>query len=163
MNLTDVRFGKKEDAAAALVIWRTAASFWIEAGQPLWAVEQFGLDRIQAQAEARQLVVGEEAGAVVACMLVEDGDRLMWREAAPGEALYLHKLAALRAGSRQWASRLVEWAVAEARGRGIALLRLDCTDRPALIRIYEACGFARVDDAPLLLGGVLNHRMERRL
>lgn len=163
MSLADVRFAKNDDAAAALDIWRAAASFWIEAGQPLWTVEQFQIEKIKAQVAARQLVVGVDAGVVAACMLVEDEDRLMWPEAARGEALYLHKLAALRAGSGQWAPRLTGWATDEAKARGIARLRLDCTDRPALIRIYEACDFTPVDDAPLMLGGVVNHRMERQL
>jgi hypothetical protein len=163
VSLFDVRFGTTDDAAAALGIWRGAASFWIDAGQPLWSVEQFRIETITAQAHAGQLVVGEEAGAVTACMIVENQDRLMWRDAAPGEALYLHKLAARRTGSGQWASRFVGWAVEEAGRRGIDRLRLDCTDRPALIRIYEAEGFVRIDDRPLMLGDVLNHRFERLL
>jgi len=131
----DVRPGTIADAAAALDIWRAAASFWIAAGRPLWTVAQFTLGRIETAAQAGQLVIGLEAGEIVACMLVEDKDQLMWRESEPGAALYLHKLAAKCTGSRNWAPRLVGWAALEAGRRGIDRLRLDCTDRPELIRI----------------------------
>ena len=157
-----VRLARPDEAAAAVTIWREVALWLIELGQPLWSVEQFDDAATAAFARTGQLVLGFDRDRAVAVMTIQDEDRLFWPEAAPRAALYMHKLAVRRSSAGQrWSRRLIEWAAAAAGERSAQFLRLDCDPRPELTRLYEGCGFARVDAEPVVRGGFSTVRFER--
>ncbi len=162
-NLT-VRLARRDEAAAAVAIWREAALWLIGLGQPLWTLDQFDEAFGAELAGAGQLALGFDRDQPVAAMTIQDEDRLFWPEDARGSALYLHKLAVRRDFAGQgWSWRLIDWAGLCAGERALPLLRLDSAPRPGLIRLYEGCGFARVDAGPVLRGGFETVRFERAI
>jgi hypothetical protein len=157
-----VRLATPDEASRAVAIWREVAGWLIAIGQPLWRVEQFDEASAVALIQGGELAMGFEGDRPAAVMTIQGHDPLFWPEAAPSSALYLHKIAVSRgfAGSG-WTSRLIDWAGVRAHQQAIGLLRLDCSPRPGLVRLYEACGFVPVDDGPVIRGGFETVRYQR--
>jgi GNAT superfamily N-acetyltransferase len=99
---------------------------------------------------------GQAVGAFL--LLFEDPD--LWPEAAPGQALYIHKLAVRRSVAGRGISRaMVEYAMAETRAVGRSFLRLDCAMRPKLWAFYEGLVFRHHSDRDM--GSYVIRRYER--
>jgi len=97
-------------------------------------------------------------------MLLQPDDRTYWPEAAPGTALYIHKVGVRRAfAGRGWLRRLVDFAADDARSRGLGRLRLDTLPGPALQSLYEGLGFSALVEPPYRVAGRTVIRMERLL
>lgn len=147
-----IRPGTSADAASVLslydgaVAWLTATG---RAGQ--WGTVPFS---VQPQLVA-QVSEAAASGAMRIAQTPGDPERspagAMWLDDAPPYApppdmpeLYLHGLVVDRARSGQGIGRaLLDYAVDEARRRGVPRVRLDCWagGDQALVRYYERAGF----------------------
>jgi GNAT superfamily N-acetyltransferase len=97
-------------------------------------------------------------------MFLQTVDDFYWPEAAPGAALYIHKLAVRRAFAGQGLlGEMLAFAAADARARGIPLLRLDTFLRPAMQLMYERHGFSVVAETPRTVRGRQIIRLERAI
>lgn len=109
-------------------------------------------------------MIGYADSAPAATMLLQTADPVYWPEAAPGLALYLHKLAVRRSYAGQsWLARMIGFAIDEATRTRVPALRLDTLLRPKLQALYERYEFTRVAEAPLMVGGRQMIRMQRIL
>jgi GNAT superfamily N-acetyltransferase len=157
-----VRFAGAAEGATALSILLEAAAWGAARGTDIWSEAELRSIDFAAAARAGELVIGHEGGAPAATMLLQTSDPIYWPDDAPGDALYVHKVAVRRAfASLGWLTRLIEFAATEARARSIARLRLDTILRPQLQSMYERLGFFTVVEKPLLRNGRKMIRMER--
>lgn len=141
-----------------------AAAWLIARGQKLWDLSELRPEEAVACAKAGQLVVGCRDGAIAAAMFLWKEDPEAWPHAAPGEALYVHKLAVTRTeAGRGWSERLLSWAGEEARRAGRPFVRLDSELRPRVLALYERAGFLRIDREPFMIGPHPVVRFERRV
>jgi GNAT superfamily N-acetyltransferase len=122
----------------------TEAAAWLEGrGIPLWSPEQVSLAAVSPEVQARLYYLAWAGPVAVGTMRLTTSDPAFWPEAAPGEALYLHRLAVRRAAAGgQVSSQLLRWASGQATAIGARYLRLDCeTFRLSLRGVYERFGF----------------------
>ena len=130
-----------------------AAQWLIAKGEPLWGEPETSGEELARVARAGELVTGRMGTELCACMYLHNEDPVFWPEAAPGEALYIHRLAvARRFGGRGFSYALLDWAAHEARSTGRNFLRLDCEPRPKLLALYRDAGFLAVDATPIRVG-----------
>jgi GNAT superfamily N-acetyltransferase len=123
----------------------TEAAVWLcDRGMPLWAPDEVTACLVAPEVESGRYLLAWLGGVAVGTMRLTPSDPVFWPEAAPGEALYLHRLAVRRAASGgQVSSALLRAAVAAAVARGARYLRLDCeTSRLGLRGVYERFGFS---------------------
>jgi ribosomal protein S18 acetylase RimI-like enzyme len=152
----------EEFAAEALVIVQEAARWAMDRGYDVWTPAELGAQDFAAAARAQQLVMGFSGVRPAATMLIQTSDPIYWPEAAPNSSLFLHKIAVRREfAGQQWLRRLVEFAVADARDRGIGWIRLDTMFQSRLQGLYEMQGFTVVKEPPLLVDRRLMIRMQR--
>jgi GNAT superfamily N-acetyltransferase len=121
------------------------AAMWLEQrGAPLWRPADIGPDAIRDDVDAGSYVLARLGGQVVGVMRLTPLDVRFWPEAAPGEALYVHRLAVRRAHAGGTASlALLDFACSEARALRCAHVRLDCESTRAPLRaFYERQGFS---------------------
>jgi GNAT superfamily N-acetyltransferase len=150
-----------EDAGAALEILREVAQWLVDIGRPLWRVESFRLDDLERAARGGELVLGFESSGPVASMLLQTRDDIYWPNDPVGEALYIHKVAVRRcAAGQQWSTRLLAFAMEQARDAGARFLRLDTAGRVELLSLYQSQGFYVVDEHPRLVDGIPIYRLE---
>jgi GNAT superfamily N-acetyltransferase len=153
-----------ELACEALGILREAAAWALGRGVNVWADAELREQDLLAAAELGQLLMGFSGDRFAATMLLQSSDPIYWPDAAPHTALYLHKIAVRREfAGLGWLSRLIEFAVNDARDRGVPWLRLDTLCRSPLEGLYARHGFAALNEPPIVIGGRLMIRMERRL
>jgi GNAT superfamily N-acetyltransferase len=159
-----IRRARTNEAVFAAGILAEAAEWLNATGQKLWEPDEISLSKIAPRALARELVLGFEDAAPVACMFFQNEDRQNWPDAAPGSAFYVHRLAVRRScAGAGWARRLLDWAGEETRRNGRNFVRLDSEIRPRLLRLYEDAGFRRVDAEPFRVGRHLVVRLECRV
>ena len=159
-----IRYATLDDAPDAHRIIREIAEWLIAKGEPLWGADETSYETLEAIVRAGELVIGRLSGKTVACMFLHRADTKFWPEDAPGEALYLHRLAVTRKfAGRGLAHAMLNWAESETRAAGRNYLRLDCVPRAKLIRIYEMAGFVRVDPGPVKVGAHWVIRQQKRV
>ena len=159
-----VRFAESAEGATALSILLEAAAWGAARGTDIWSEAELRSIDFAAAARAGELVIGLEGSAPAATMLLQTVDPIYWPDDAPGDALYVHKLAVRRAfASLGWLTRLLEFAANEAHARSIDKLRLDTILRPRLQSMYERHGFITIVENPLVRNGRQMIRMERAL
>ncbi len=153
-----------EFAREALGILREAAAWALGRGVDVWADAELREWDFVAAAELGQLLMGFSGDRSAATMLLQTSDPVYWPDAAPNTALYLHKIAVRREfAGHGWLSHLIEFAVNDARDRGVPWLRLDTLCRSPLEELYARHGFAALNEPPIVMGGRLMIRMEREL
>jgi len=122
----------------------TEAAGWLEGrGMPLWSRQQVSLAAVSPEVQGGLFFLAWVGPVAVGTMRLTKSDLAFWPEAAPGEALYLHRLAVRRvaAGGRV-SSDLLRWAAGRATALGARYLRLDCeTFRHRLRGVYERFEF----------------------
>ena len=97
-------------------------------------------------------------------MRLQTEDALFWPNDAPGEALYIHKVAVSRShAGRGWTKRLIDFAVDAAQRLEIPHLRLDTVPIARMLKIYQDLGFEIVDTEPQDFDGRSLMRLQRRL
>ena len=166
---SDVRGGNvirvgPELAGEALGILREAAAWALGRGVGVWADADLRERDFLTAAELGQLLMGFCGDRSAATMLLQFSDPVYWPDAAPNTALYLHKIAVRREfAGHGWLTRLIDFAVNDARYHGIRRLRLDTLCGSPLEGLYAQHGFAALKEAPFVAGSHLMIRMEREL
>ena len=158
---TQIRAVSEEHIPSALLVLREASQWLTSRGLSGWSDLELQEIDLPRQCAAGALILGFEGDSAVACMLLQRSDPIYWPEAAPGSALYLHKLAVRRAHTgRGWGSRMIAWAKTEAQRLRIGRLRLDTWADSRLTELYSKHGFHLVDRAIKLEDGMVMCRME---
>jgi len=153
------------DAAPEAVAILLEVSAWsLARGIEVWTEAELPVATFESTARAGELLLGFEDGRAAATMTLQTLDTVYWPESPRGTALYLHKIGVRRAfAGSGWLGALVAFAVEDARGRGIPLLRLDTLAGTALRGLYEGQGFRALEEPPIMVRGRALIRMERRL
>jgi len=158
------RITRRDEARESLALLLEAAAWTAARGRPIWPSDAFSLPAQIRLARAGELIGGFADLRMTATMQLQDRDPVHWPHDAPGEALYVHKLAVRRANAGQgWTERLLDWASAEARRAGAAYLRLDTDPATPLPDLYRRAGFVAAPSGPAWLGGRYVLRMQRPL
>ena len=112
-------------------------------GEALWPPSALSAEALARQYLPEGFRLGWLDTRAAATMILLSTDPDFWPDAAPGEALYLHKLGVRpEFQGRALARRMLEAALSEAGSGGCSFLRLDTAwDRPKLRAIYDAFGF----------------------
>ncbi|MFJ4845093.1 GNAT family N-acetyltransferase [Streptomyces sp. NPDC088733] len=148
-----IRTGGPGDLSATLalldgaVAWLTARGRTGQWGTEPWSSRPAAVDRTRRYTEEYLLRVAEVGGEVAGvCVLAEEPPQFTPPAGEP--ELYIRLLVTDRARSGSGiGAALVDDAVAEARRRGVGLLRVDCYagGNGRLVRQYEALGFTRAE------------------
>ena len=162
--MKDVRRVAAGSAGDAVAILLEAAAHFAARGIEVWTADELHEADFAAAASAGELYLGYAGRHAVATMLLQSADPVYWPEAAPGSALYIHKVAVRRAAAGGgWLNQLIGHAVREALLREVPFLRLDTLEGPVLRSLYERLGFAALVEPPIEARGRRLIRMERRL
>ena len=122
---------------------------WLDStNQSLWNEEQVKWTRLSNDFKISDFFIAKFDGDLVACMAITDYDPFFWSNIEKGESLFIHKLAVKRcAAGKGLSDLLINYAKSICKDRGIAKIRLDCSqDRPKLRAVYERHGFYCVDE-----------------
>jgi hypothetical protein len=96
---SEIRIAAASEAKLVSEILSEAAG-WLEArGVPLWSPHQVSLPAVSPEVQNGVFFLAWLAGVPVGTMRLTTSDPAFWPEAAPGEALYLHRLAVRRAAA----------------------------------------------------------------
>lgn len=134
------------NAENAVRIMREVAQWCIDSGIQGWNPENLTVDKLIPGLTEDNFCIGQVDGRDACCMILQWDDRLFWPEATENEAGYIHKLCTRRefAGLRL-SEKMVEYAAAECRKKGLRFLRLDTGwHKEKLCSIYESLGFVKV-------------------
>ena len=161
----DLVFASPEEISEVAAVIQEAARWVTTWRAPLWDPELVGEDFVAPFVVAGQVLTARTRDGIAGVVILESVDEVFWPDRAPGEAIYLHKLAVRRAFAGTGLSTiLIDHAARLARSLGLRLLRLDC-DRP-LAAFYERQGFRRIDEIDVAhpqAGPMRVARMERDL
>jgi GNAT superfamily N-acetyltransferase len=131
-----------ESMEVAAILLEAAA--WLEQrGMPLWQASEFDTDRLAADIASGQYMLARWGALPAGVFKYQHEDPIIWPDAVPGEAAYIHRVAIRRryAGSGL-AAVLLDGAAARAQRAGCRYLRLDCESARLRLRVvYERCGF----------------------
>ncbi len=138
-----IRQATINDAEAVSSVLQEAAAWLEQQGMPLWRNNELAVERIAADIETGIFFVAEFADEIVAVTQFQLTDKVVWPDALPDEAAYVHRLAIKRQYARQGIStQLLHWAAARAQKLGRNFLRLDTEfTRLRLRGMYEKFGF----------------------
>lgn len=112
-------------------------------GEALWPPSALTAECLIQQYPPQGFRLGWLDAQAAATMILLSADPDFWPDAAPDEALYLHKLGVRPEFQGQaLARRMLEAALSEAVSSGCSFLRLDTAwNRPKLRAIYDTFGF----------------------
>jgi GNAT superfamily N-acetyltransferase len=140
---TQIRQATPQDAEVVADILKEAARWLEQAGMPLWREDELEPARIGADVSVGLFFLAEYSGDPAGTVKYQLEDSVVWPDARPQDAAYIHRLAVRRryAGTGLSAA-LLRWAVERTRTLDRQYLRLDCeSSRPRLRAIYERFGF----------------------
>ncbi|MBV2367127.1 GNAT family N-acetyltransferase [Streptomonospora nanhaiensis] len=145
--MTTIRLAEAADLDA-LIALRIESETWLHAaGIQQWVDRERGIRNLREGVAAGVTYVVDDGGTVAATLTLNGPDRDFWTdEDDPENALYLYKfiIGPAHRGTGL-GDALLDWACAEAEGRGKALLRLDCwRENKSLQRYYLDRGFHHV-------------------
>jgi GNAT superfamily N-acetyltransferase len=157
---TQIRQATPQDAEVVADILKEAARWLEQAGMPLWREDELEPARINADVSVGLFFLAEYSGDPAGTVKYQLEDSVVWPDARPQDAAYIHRLAVRRryAGTGLSAA-LLRWAVERTRTLDREYLRLDCeSSRPRLRAIYERFGFRYHSDRQV--GPYLVYRYE---
>jgi GNAT superfamily N-acetyltransferase len=140
---TQIRQATPQDAEVVADILKEAARWLEQAGMPLWREDELEPARINADVSVGLFFLAEYSGDPAGTVKYQLEDSVVWPDARPQDAAYIHRLAVRRryAGTGLSAA-LLRWAFERTRTLDRQYLRLDCeSSRPRLRAIYERFGF----------------------
>ncbi|MGZ6020511.1 MAG: GNAT family N-acetyltransferase [Phenylobacterium sp.] len=161
----EIGFATSADVADILAVLREGAVRMAEKGGGEWDIAKLTPALVAPFVERAEFLVAKAGVEVVGCCTLTRVDPEFWPEDPPGEAAYIHRLAARRAFAGGRVTRaLVEHCLGLARGWGCRALRLDC--HPKLRAVYAGLGFTHVDTGDIRISDgrvLLSDRFEIRL
>ena len=157
-----VRYAEPDEASSVLRILNEATLWSTRFGEPVWMPNGFSLAEQRSLAIRREQVGAYDGDMMVGCMRLQREDLLFWPDDCAGDALYVHKMAVVRAhAGLAWANRLIDFAVESARSQSIGYVKLDTVPLPRMLELYTDMGFVVVDREPRSFGGRLLVRLEK--
>jgi GNAT superfamily N-acetyltransferase len=132
-----------KEAETVANILKGAAQWLEQKDMPLWREEELAPARIATDVSAGLRFLAETNGESAGTLRFQLDDSLVWPNAPPLEAAYIHELAVRRryAGTGL-STRLLRWGVERTRALNRQYLRLDCVASRLRLRvIYETFGF----------------------
>jgi len=134
------------DVDASIDVLREVAQWCEDNNMGMWKVAELTKDRLLCGVSEENFCIGRIGGDNTCSMILQWYDPLFWPEAKENKAGYIHKLCVRRKYSGMGLSgKMVEFAVAECKKRGIRYLRLDTGwSRKPLCKLYESFGFRKV-------------------
>ncbi|MGW4403439.1 GNAT family N-acetyltransferase [Nonomuraea sp. NPDC004702] len=152
-----IREGRPGDDAVLLTMFDSAVQWLVSQNRTgQWGTRPFTGDPRRTQQAADWLAGGGMRIAEIddqpaGCIVV--GDAMPYVTPATEPELYVQVLVIdQRHAGRSVGRHLLQWALQEARDRGLGLVRVDCYagDDERLVSYYESCGFTR--DQPFTVG-----------
>lgn len=131
------------DVDGAIAIMRETAQWLVDAGMPLWRLEDLTKEKLLPGLEPRNFLIFMADGEPAAAMILQWRDTFYWPEIGENESGFVHKLCVRRKYAGKGLPRaMMDYAIGECGKRGVGWLRLD-TDagRPKLVGLYERLGF----------------------
>lgn len=162
-----IRHARQGDDAVVLAMFDSAVAWLVSQNRTgQWGTRPFTGDPRRTEQAAAWLAGGgmriaEIDGEPAGCIVV--GDPLPYVTPAPEPELYVQVLVIdQRHAGHAVGRRLLEWAIDEARDRGVGLVRVDCYagDDGRLVAYYESCGFTRTE--PFTVGEWPGMVLQRR-
>ena len=134
------------DVDNAIDILREIAQWCEDNKMNMWKVRDLTKEHLIVGVSSENFCVGKIGEDNASSMILQWYDPIFWPEAKENEAGYIHKLCVRRKYSGMGISgKMVEYAVAECKKRGIRYLRLDTGwSREPLRNLYENLGFKSV-------------------
>jgi GNAT superfamily N-acetyltransferase len=161
----DLGLAAPDDAPAVAEVLQEAARWITTWRSQLWDPALVGESFVMPYIARGEMLTARAEGRIAGVMIMLPEDPHFWPDRAPGEAVYLHKLAVRRAHAGAGVpAALIEHAAGLARAEDRLLLRLDCD--PPLSGFYQGLGFRPVDEVDVRhpeAGPMRVARMERRL
>jgi GNAT superfamily N-acetyltransferase len=147
-NEPQIRQATPQHAEAVSNVLKEAARWLSESGMPMWPEEEMGVERILPDINAGLFFLAEYSGNAAGTMKFQMDDPIVWPDALPQQATYIHRLAVRRRYAGTGLSKmLLQWGVKQTQLLGREYLRLDChTFRPRLRAMYEHFGFRHHSD-----------------
>ena len=138
-----IRQAMPHDAEVVSEILKEAARWLEQAGMPLWQENDVDITHIAPDVRAGLFYLAEYSGDPAGTLKFQLDDLVVWPDARPHDATYVHRLAVRRRyAGRGLSTALLRWAVERTQAIGRTYLRLDChAQRPRLRAIYEEFGF----------------------
>jgi len=145
---TQIRQASPQDVEVVADILKEAARWLEQAGMSLWREGELAPESIGAEVRAGLFFLAEVSGNPAGTVKFQLDDPIMWPDARPQEAAYIHRLAVRRAyAGTGLSTSLLRWAAKRAQTLGFRYLRLDCVaSRPRLRAVYERFGFEHHSD-----------------
>lgn len=130
----------------AISILREVAQWCEDNKMNMWKLSDLTEALLLVGVSSESFCVGKIGEENTCSMILQWYDPLFWPDAKENEAGYIHKLCVRRKYSGIGLSgKMVEYAVAECKKRGIKYLRLDTGwTRESLCKLYESFGFRKV-------------------
>ena len=138
-----IRQATDEDVETVSSVLKEAAHWLEQSGMPLWRDHELEPERIAAEVHAGLFFLAEAFGKSAGTLKFQLDDPIVWPDATPPDATYVHRLAVRRqyAGTGL-STALLSWAVNRTRSLGRRYVRLDCVATlPRLRAVYERFGF----------------------
>ncbi|MFJ4850724.1 GNAT family N-acetyltransferase [Streptomyces sp. NPDC088733] len=163
MTNLQIRPGRPDELATVEALLREASAWLASRNIDQWQFPPHR-DRITAALELGSCFLAFTDGQPVATVQVDDfADPEFWTiDDAPGDALYVHRMAVRRTvAGKGVGAELLDWAAEYATTRGKSWLRLDAwKDNEALHNYYRSTGFTlvRIVDLPHRRSGALFQR-----
>lgn len=131
---------------SSIDVLREVAKWCEDNKMNMWKVRDLTREHLLTGVNEKNFCVGKFEEDNACSMILQWHDPLFWPDAVEDEAGYIHKLCVRRTYSGMGLSRkMVEFAVAECKKRGIRYLRLDTGwSRAPLCKLYESLGFRKV-------------------
>ncbi|GHF46911.1 GNAT superfamily N-acetyltransferase [Amycolatopsis bartoniae] len=133
------------DEAVEWLVARGRAAQW---GAQPWSQDPERVQRVSEQIQGGDLQLAEVDGAVVGALIL--GERVPYVPPVDEPELYLVLLLASRQ-HRGVGAALIEFALAEARRRGVSVVRVDCWSGGdgKLVEYYRGQGFTPTVEVPV--------------
>ena len=144
-----IRQATPQDVEIVADILKEAARWLKQVGMPLWQEGELESSRIVPDVNAGLFFLAEYSGDSAGTLKFQLDDPVVWPDARPQDAAYIHRLAVRRQFAGTGLSTdLLFWAVERTHALRRRFLRLDCdASRPRLRALYERFGFRYHSDA----------------
>jgi ribosomal protein S18 acetylase RimI-like enzyme len=132
-----------EDLGRVSSVIQGVSDWWTTQGKPMWPLETLTPEALLNSYPTGEFWLGVVADEAVATFVLVEDDPLFWRDIAPDESLFIHKIAVDRRFAGQgFGVQILDFAMAQAREHDKRFLRLDTDVRRAPVRaLYERYGF----------------------
>lgn len=130
------------DLEKVSAVLQEVADWLIAKDEKLWERNELSPSEIREQVENGMFWLAFVDSEVAGCIRYQTEDMEYWDDVPHKDSAFVHRVAVRRKfGGKGISKALIEWAKQKAKSEGKKYLRLDCTKREKLCRLYESYGF----------------------